>query len=88
MSEKRPVINFMLITGHQIINSECNLIDNNQQDIQHTADSMKFCCFSDQFSTAPIKPDLYPDLIGGGSGKVGELTITWKVGSSFAKKIE
>ena len=26
-----------------------------------------------------VKPDLYPEQIGGGGGKTGELSISWKV---------
>jgi len=33
---------------------------------------------SERFSTIPVKPDLYPEMIGGGGGKVGDLVITWK----------
>lgn len=32
---------------------------------------------SDQFTTAATKPDMFPELVGGGGGKAGELTITW-----------
>lgn len=34
--------------------------------------------FADEFSTLPVKPDLAPEEVGGGGGKVGDLQITWK----------
>ena len=33
---------------------------------------------SDEFKTLEVKPDLYPQEVGGGGGKVGELVITWR----------
>ena len=34
---------------------------------------------TEEFTTWAVKPDKPPTEVGGGGGKVGDLTITWKV---------
>ena len=36
-------------------------------------------CIVARYTTRPDRPYTYPKELGGGGGKVGDLTITWKV---------
>ena len=43
---------------------------------------------TESFITHDVVPDKYPEEVGGGGGKVGDLTITWKVGINLEVKYD